>query len=563
MRASKLHPNPERAIRSGWLRASLLSSLVLAGCSSEESGPANPPGGGQGGGGAGGAIAKGGSAPAAGTAATAGMGGTATPSAGSGSAPAGASSGGAGGVTPSSGGASASGTAGMQATAGAPSGAGSGDSYVSDVQIAVHEEVATILVVSWTQAQAADECWLEFTFEAGNVMKSPAKPGMTGAHREMVLGVPASTAVAVRIVSKAGGVEHQTRDHMGTTGPLPAGLPVPTVMDFDASKASPERFLFGAVENSKGGCGSSCYNRWIYWTYIMDRKGRMVWYYADPTSNATSSFQRIARDGEYIWIEKRPYGRPGDRSVLKMTLDWQYFEEIPIANLADAIDVTTDGSLLYDAEDELRERTREGATRTIFDCRTHFGQGFACYTNTINWNEASDTVLMSYPDENTVIEVNRANGMVVATYGDHDDSYAFSPATWQFEFQHFPNITEDGTLLISSHMPGFSDTYMPVAGEHAFIEFTIDRDDRRLVEKWVYHEGMEWAMYKGMAIRLSNGNTLANYGSGGVIREITPAKDTVFYVKFDADTGDDFYNKMVGHNVLIDDLYALNGGGPR
>ena len=28
-------------------------------------------------------------------------------------------------------------------------------------------------------------------------------------------------------------------------------------------------------------------------------------------------------------------------------------------------------------------------------------------------------------------------------------------------------------------------------------------------------------------------------------------------------TGDDYFNKMVGHNVLLNDLYALNGGGPR
>ena len=40
-------------------------------------------------------------------------------------------------------------------------------------------------------------------------------------------------------------------------------------------------------------------------------------------------------------------------------------------------------------------------------------------------------------------------------------------------------------------------------------------------------------------------------------------KQTVFHVKFDVATGDDYFNKMVGHNVLINDLYALNGGGPR
>ena len=82
----------------------------------------------------------------------------------------------------------------------------------------------------------------------------------------------------------------------------------------------------------------------------MDRQGRIVWYYADAASNATSSFQRIARDGEYIWIEKRPFGGSGTRSVLKMTLDRQYSETIAVPGLSDCIDVTTDGSLLYDAQ---------------------------------------------------------------------------------------------------------------------------------------------------------------------------------------------------------------------
>ena len=100
----------------------------------------------------------------------------------------------------------------------------------------------------------------------------------------------------------------------------------------------------------------------------------------------------------------------------------------------------------------------------------------------------------------------------------------------------------------------------PTEYEHAFMEFDIDRENETLVERWIYNDGPEWPMYKGMAIKLPNDNVLANYGTGGVIREITPEKETAFHVKFDVDEGDDFFNKMVGHNVLIDDLYALNGG---
>jgi hypothetical protein len=466
-------------------------------------------------------------------------------------------------------GAGSAGEAGLGASGTGAGEPGCGDAFVSDVSLAVHEDVNTILVVTWTQATAAEQTWLEFSFEADNVMTSRKQPGTLGAHRDVVLGVPGDTAVSVRIVSRQDGVDCATQDYEGTTDPVPSGMPQPEILAYVPERASPDRFLFGAVEDSDGG-GTANYYRSTFWLYIMDRKGRIVWYYADPATLATSSFQRIARDGEYIWIEKRCYGCGNFReSVLKMTLDHEYMEEIEVPGLADAIDVTTDGSLLYDANDELREMTREGDFRTIWSCPDHFGQDFICYTNTINWNEADDTVLMSYPEPNTVVQVSRATGMVVGQYGDAPGSYEFAPplsmppSEWGFGFQHFPNITPDGTLILSSHMPGYTDfDTTPTPNQHAFLEFTIDRENERLIEKWRYTGGTEWPRSKGMAIRLSNGNTLGNYGTGGVIREITPDKETVFHVKFDHEGGNDAYNKMVGNNVLIDDLYALNGGGP-
>lgn len=442
-----------------------------------------------------------------------------------------------------------------------------GDDFATGVQVAVHDDVNTILVVTWTQAMAAEETWLEFSFEPDNVMTSRPKPGALGMHRDVVLGVPGATMITLRVVSKQGGMEFKSKDYMGMTEAVPSGMPKPMVLSYDATIASKDRWLFGAVENSNGGCNNqSCFYHTTFWLYIMDRKGRIVWYYADPASNATSSFQRRARDGEYIWIEKRPFGGSGTRGVLKMTLDHEYFEEIPVPGLADCIDVTDDGSLLYDVTRtyELREMKKDKTVRTIWNCRTHFGSGFQCYSNTINWNKADDTIMMSFPEEATAIQISRKDGTVVGQYGAAMGSYTFMPNTWRFGFQHFPNITKDGTLLVSSHMPGFAATEMPVAGQHAFMEFTIDRQARRLTEKWIYKEGMEWAMYKGMAIRMENGNTLANYGTGGVIREITPDKKTAFHVKFDSTRGtNDFFNKMVGHNELIDDLYSLNGGGPK
>jgi hypothetical protein len=543
----------------------LLGLLLPVGCAPGEGGGPSPGTGGSTTGTAGSAAGTGGSATgtggsAAGTGgsvgATAGTGGSATGTGGATAGAGGTASGTAGTGGARGGSGVSTGTAGTTGAAGA----GAGDAYVSGVTVTVHAQTRTILVVTWTQAMAADQTFLEFSFAGSGLMTSRAQPGATGAHRDVVLGVPAATAVTLRIVSRRAGVDYKTRDYTGTTGALPTGLPLPTLLSYNAALASPNRWMFGAVEDSTGGCtDGNCYYDQVFWVYIMDRQARIVWYYADAASNSATSFQRIAKDGEYIWLEK---ARQGTRGVVKMTLDRQYMQTISVPGLADCIDITSDGALLYDANNELREMNKAGTIRTIWSCRTAFGTSFQCYSNTINYNEADDTVLMSFPEPNTVAQINRTTGALVATYGDRSGSYTFSPTTWSFEFQHFPNITDRGTLIVSTHLSAFPHRSPAGPMQHAFVEFDIDRTGRRLVERWSYTLGTEWTWAKGMAIRLPNGNVLGNYGTGGVIREITPDKQTAFHVKFDVPTGSDYFNKMVGHNVLIDDLYALNGGGP-
>lgn len=442
------------------------------------------------------------------------------------------------------------------------------DDSVSDVEVAVHDRVNTVLVVRWNQTQAADATWLDFGLDGEPRMTSRPGSGALGARRDVVLGVPGDAEVSIRIVSKRGQTAYQTSEHRFRTKPVPSRMPRPEVLSYRPELAGPERWLFGSVEDSEGGSPHNYYLN-TFWLYIMDRQGRIVWYYADPSTNATTSFQRRARDGAYIVLEKRCFACVNfSESIVKMTLDWSTFEEIPVSGLADAIDVTSDGSLLYDAENELKERTRDGSVRSIWSCRRHFGPGLSCYTNTINWDPKRDTVLMSYPYLGTVVEIARQSGELVGQYGNARGSWEFAPPlhtppkAWRFEFQHFPNYTPSGSLLVSSHMPGCTETEIPVAHQHAFVEFDVDRTRKRLVEVWRYTEGPEWPRAKGMAIRTDSGNTLANYGTGGVIREITPQKQTAWHVKFDAPEGDDFFNKMVGHNELIDDLYALNGPVP-
>ena len=598
----------KRAVRNWVISSIVAGALAAAGCAPSDSGgpgtggTGGPSGTGTGGSSAGGSSATGsggttGSAgttgaggAAAGGGAIAGTTGSAGATGGSAAGTAGSAAGaggrggttgaagaaaGRGGSTAGAGGASA-GRGGTTGTAGAAggttgtAGAGAGDQYVSGVTVTVSTKVATILIVTWTQAMAADQTFLEFSFAGSTVMASRPKPGATGSHKDYVLGVPGTTAVTVRVVSRVGGTDYKTKDYMGTTGAVPSGMPKPTVSMYDATLASPERYMVGAVENSPNTCSNdSCYFHSTWWVYVLDRMGRVVWYYADGTSTDVSSFPQIARDGEYLFVEKRAFSTTGTPSVLKMTLDREtYNTSVAVPYLSDGVDMTTDGSLLYDTEErmrpnsELRQMAKDGTVTTIWKCpSTGFNN---CYSNVVSYDPATDTVLLSFPEANRIAQIDRKAGTLVATYGSTTGDYAFSPSPWNFVWQHDSTISPQGTLLVSSHLPQFTKDSAAGPNQHAFEEFMIDRTNKRLTRVWIYgdstSDGPEWAASRGEAVRLSNGNTLVNYGTGGVIREVTKDKKTVFYVKFDITATNDYWNRLVGHQFMLDDLYALNGG---
>ena len=66
-----------------------------------------------------------------------------------------------------------------------------------------------------------------------------------------------------------------------------------------------------------------------------------------------------------------------------------------------------------------------------------------------------DRHVVSY--ENTVVQIDRKTGAIVGKYGSASGSYTFDQPNWNFEFQHFANISSRGTLMVSSHLPGYGD----------------------------------------------------------------------------------------------------------
>ena len=155
-------------------------------------------------------------------------------------------------------------------------------------------------------------------------------------------------------------------------------------------------------------------------------------------------------------------------------------------------------------------------------------------------------MLWSLPYHDTVVEVDRDSGDVLRVFGEIGATHITDPANALFDFQHYPNYTPDGTLLVSMHIEGTDD-------QQRAREYVVDDGTFTLTEVWSYGEGVdEYAYYSGEAYRLANGNTLMNYGTGGAAREVTADKEVVWDIEFPD-------RHLNGHLTLIDDLYALLG----
>ena len=423
---------------------------------------------------------------------------------------------------------------------------------ISDVTVTPHEDVATLLWVDWSQDSEADAAWLEIELSDGSMLESAHAARGAGSHREVVLGAPADMDLVLRVVAENRGGETVSGEQTARTGSLPEDLTQPVLGAWEPEAADPAGWVLGSVDVDGGTNYSG-----PYWLFIADRQGRIVWY--RELGWDMSMFPRVARDGTHIAWDAHMFLEPtgADSRVERMTLDGTWSEVVATPGLGWTWDETDDGTVLYDKDRGVETITLEqvnpdGSQETLWDCGAwlaSFGLDLeACFTNTTNWVAATDTVLWSTYWGDWVAELDRATGEVIWYAGAVDGGLDISPAEAGFELQHYPNYTPDGTLLVSTHVPGQE-------GEQRAREYEVDLDGGVLTEVWAYGEGAEgyYAPYSGEAVRLASGNTLVNTGTGGEIREVTTDGRTVWSLAWGSE-------HTLGHTQLIEDLYGVNRG---
>jgi hypothetical protein len=404
----------------------------------------------------------------------------------------------------------------------------------------VHDGFRSIVVLSWEQHEDA-RVHAEYSFDDGVWLVSPQQDREEGPQEELLLGIPYETEVSFRLVFEADGEQVASEFDEIDTAPPPLASSA-QVLASDPARWDPDTpYLLASIER---------------WVVILDRQARIVWAYPLPAARV-SLHARPSRDHTAFLMDHNSFWTLFDNGnlseVYRVKVDGTVVDTYPTPGLHHPFTEIGDGSLVwgvYEGNNETLEKlTPTGSQVRISSCEdyaTDPGLFDYCASNTIYWNEATDTFLFSLFSHMTIFEIDHDTGMPVRTFGYHTGSWDFDPPESAFWWQHGGHYTPTGTLLTSSYAATDSD-------ELVVREYALDDETQTLREVWSFGagQGVE-GRYLGEAHRLPGGNTLHNYGTTPRVREVTAEGDVVWDVRWIMLPGRD-----LGRTTPLSDLYSF------
>ncbi len=424
--------------------------------------------------------------------------------------------------------------------------------WVSQVEWELHEEIGSVVRVSWLQEVYGDSR-VEYRFDGDRWLSTPTALREVGPCEQLLLGIPYDTKLQLRVVVDADAVVQRSQALAAHTDPVPTQVLQPDLLTSDPARWEPTgSWLLGSMNTTMPGWQTG-----VFWTFILDRRGRVVWAKETPDQHFTMQV-RPAQDGASILVDETTFWSLWDfdkPSMLhRVRLDGTVVEsrELPDANHPWM--ELPDGRIAWwgmpgEGEGQLRVLEDDGSWRVVWSCLDFFadlGTEGSCLGNTVSWREADDSFLVSLALEDLVVHLDHVTGETLRVFGQHEQAWSFDPPESGFWLQHGVGFTDAGTLLLSSHVSDHSD-------EGVVREYTLDDDARSLRQVWSYGEGLGvMAGLGGEAQRLPGGNTLHNYGTTPRVKEITPSGELVWDIAWPTE-------RLIGHTTWVEDLYPLLG----
>lgn len=415
-------------------------------------------------------------------------------------------------------------------------------------------EITGVVELSWQTEEAASATISYGVDGLDDTLVVDDSP--TTSHSVKLLGLPALSEIAFEVVN-AFGKKEQVCEGSFETSNLPSELASLETTTLEADKISSERYLLGSIMTG-GQAGI---------LYAIDREANYRWYHigADDVQTAHVQFDRNSNDILFNGVD--PKHAVDVAAIYRVTLEGTLTDSVrtelahhvfyqhedgtfvyPTADIRDWTDPES-GEVLSVVGDTLVEQAPDGTTRAVWSAWDNlpierndaWDDGFYAvgedwtHGNAVTYDEATDSYLFSMGNVTTLVQIDRSTGETLDIISPN--TYTIDSDSTIFSFQHDGQWTEDGNLLLLSH--GTTGTQP--------IEYEIDQDAKTLHQVWTYHAEPSTS-FLGQVDRLSNGNTLINYGGLGLIREVTPDLEVVWQLELgvgywfgNMQTFDDFY----------------------
>ena len=408
----------------------------------------------------------------------------------------------------------------------------------------VDPDYGTLVTARWTQRSAA-RAWVEYSVDPGEWLSTPARDLQAGGAEALLLGLPYGHEVRFRVVNDLCADPRRSPDAVVHTAQAPEGLPQITAIEGDASRWDAEtRYILTGMNDAVDGSR--------YWSFIIDRRGRVVWARQNPRLTVTL-YPRVTRAGDALLIDENTFwgsfdGGAGSQ-VVELAIDGTVLHTYLTPGLRHPFTDGPDRSIAWGATQSATETLEivglDGAQRRIWDCQDFLdsrGMAGTCTSNSLWWDPETGRYLYSFYTLETIFEIDPEQGPL-RWFGHLPGSWSFDPPDAAFWWQHGAHYTEAGTLLLSSYLD-------EDGGETVVREYALDEGARSLREIWRFGEGEGiFGEELGEAHRLPGGNTLHNYGTTPRLREITPGGEVVWDVQWD--------ERYIGRSTPIGDLYAM------
>ncbi len=434
------------------------------------------------------------------------------------------------------------------------------DSFELAISARLNDNVATLVEVSW-ETQDPGTSWVDYGTTSSMEMSTPTSHEASTLHSFELYALPPLSDVYIQVNTTLETGEMITGTTQISTSNCPSELPDLTVSTYDSTRAADLPYLMGVVEGTEASL------------FAIDREGNWLWYKAFPPHQMGVDLE-LSSNGEGFWYNS--FGWPvgsSETSVTRQSLDTTVYDEYVVPAAHHDMALRDDGILALlvteymdlenpetgDEEsiagDSIQELSQDGTLETIFSAfdwsdpfpndywDETFYQGARDWThaNSLYYYGGTDTYLMSLGYLDTILEVSGSDGQVLRSFGSHGDYKATEEPS--LSFQHDANWTDDDTLLCTTRWANQN-----VIGA---VEYELDEESQTMTPIWTYGGDLDIQTFsQGQATRLDNGNTLVNFGSAGLLREVTPEGDVVWELQSAA-------ANWFGNVRFIDDFYQI------